>query len=154
MDFATTDIVLAIVHHILVFAIMGVLAFEIGAVRTGLTQTEIVRVARIDMYYGILAAAIIVVGFVRANVAAKGWEYYAHNGFFWSKIGTFALVGVLSILPTLAFIGWRRRAKTDAGFTPSEAEIANVKRILWIEAGLFLLIPVFAALMARGYGAH
>ena len=46
------------------------------------------------------------VGFARANFAAKGWAYYSHNSFFWSKIGTFALVGVLSIIPTIAFSGY------------------------------------------------
>lgn len=154
MDFATTDIVLAIAHHVLVFALAGVLAFELGAVRLGMTQKELARVASVDFWYGILAGAIIIVGFVRANFAAKGWAYYSHNGFFWSKIGTFALVGLLSIIPTIAFIRWRRAAKADPAFTPADADIRNVKHFLWAEAGLFLLIPVFAALMARGYGAH
>jgi len=154
MDFATKDLVLAIVHHVLIFAIAGILAFELGAVRVGMGQKEIVRVARIDLHYGALAGLILIVGFVRANFAAKGWDYYSHNGFFWSKIGAFALVGVLSIIPTIAFIRWRRSAKADPAFTAPEADVRTVKRILWAEAGLFLLIPVFAALMARGYGAH
>jgi putative membrane protein len=154
MDFATRDIVLAIAHHVLVFALAGVLAFELGAVRAGMSKTEIARVAGVDLWYGLLAGAIIIVGFVRANIAAKGWEYYSHNGFFWSKIGVFALVGLLSIMPTIAFIRWRRASAKDPAFAPSDADIANVKRVLWAEAGLFLLIPVFAALMARGYGAH
>lgn len=154
MDFATKDIVLAITHHVLVFAIMGILAFELGAVRVGMTQKEIARVGRVDLNYGVLAALILIVGFARAYFAAKGWDYYSHNGFFWSKIGTFALVGIISIVPTVAFVRWRRAAKKDAAFTPAEADVRNVKRLLWMEAGLFLLIPVFAALMARGYGAH
>lgn len=154
MDFATTDIVLAIGHHVLVFALAGVLAFELGAVRPGMKDPEIARVAGVDFWYGILAGAIIIVGFARANFAGKGWEYYSHNGFFWSKIGTFALVGLLSIIPTLAFIRWRRLAKADANFAPTDDHVRRVKRFLWAEAGLFLLIPVFAALMARGYGAH
>jgi putative membrane protein len=154
MDFATRDMGLAIAHHALVFALAGVLAFELGAVRPGMKQSEIVRVAKVDLWYGVLAAAIIIVGFTRANVAAKGWDYYAHNGFFWAKIATFALVGVLSIIPTLGFIRWRRAGSNDASFIPSDRDITNVKRFLWAEAVLFLLIPVFAALMARGYGAY
>lgn len=154
MDFATTDIVLAVAHHVLVFALMGVLAFELGAVRVGMGQKEIGRVARVDLHYGVLAGAILIVGFIRANFAAKGWAYYSHNGFFWSKIGTFALVGILSIIPTIAFLRWRKQSKADAAFTPTEAEVRNVQRFLWAEAFLFLLIPIFAALMARGYGAH
>jgi putative membrane protein len=51
---------------------------------------NILRLSRVDNWYGILAAAIVVVGFSRAFYAAKGWAYYATNGFFWAKIAAFA----------------------------------------------------------------
>jgi Predicted membrane protein (DUF2214) len=79
MDYATTDLGLAIVHHLLVFMLAGVLAFEIGAVRPTMKRDEILGVGRVDNWYGILAVVIIVVGFIRANVAAKGWAYYEVN---------------------------------------------------------------------------
>ena len=63
------------------------------------------------------------------------------------------LVGALWVF-AVAFIRWRRLAKADQSFTPAEVDLRTVKRFLWAEAGLFLLIPIFAALMARGYGAH
>jgi putative membrane protein len=50
---------------------------------------------RVDNWYGILALVIIVVGFIRATVAAKGWAYYEVNVFFWAKIVTFVVVGLL-----------------------------------------------------------
>jgi putative membrane protein len=154
MDFATRDLVLAIGHHVLIFALAGVLAFELGAVKVGMSRADIVRVARVDLWYGFIAVAIVVVGFLRVNFAARGWEYYSHNNFFWSKMGTFALVGLLSIVPTLAFIRWRRAGKADPDFIPNDTEVRMVKRVMWWETVLFLLIPVFAAAMARGYGAH
>src|SRR5271168_3034493 len=81
MDYATTDLVLAIVHHLLVFVLAGILAFEIGTVRLTMKRDEILRVGRVDIWYGILAGVIIVVGFTRATVAAKGWAYYSVNVF-------------------------------------------------------------------------
>ena len=66
MDYATTDLVLAIVHHLLVFTLAGILAFEIGTVSLTMKRDEIFRVGRVDNWYGILAGVIIVVGFVRA----------------------------------------------------------------------------------------
>jgi putative membrane protein len=78
---------------------------------------------------------IIVVGFIRAMVAAKGWVYYVVNIFFWAKIATFLAVALLSIVPMPLLLRWR---------TPSVASAAT--------AALFLLLPVFAAAMARGYG--
>ncbi len=66
------DLTLAIAHHLLVFSLAGVLAYEVGAIRTGMTRDDVVRTARVDLWYGVLAAAIVVVGFVRAVFAAKG----------------------------------------------------------------------------------
>jgi putative membrane protein len=149
MNFATTDAALAIGHHILIFALAGVLAFELGVIRPGMTATDINRVGRVDLWYGILAGLILIVGFVRANFAAKGWEYYSVNHFFWAKIAAFALVGLLSVPPTIAIIRWRRAVTADPSFVP---QVGTVRRFLWLEVFFFALIPVFAALMARGYG--
>jgi putative membrane protein len=116
MDYVTTDLVLAIVHHLLVFMLAGILAFEIGTVSLTMRRDEILRVGRVDNWYGILAGVVIVVGFIRATVAAKGWAYYAVNIFFWSKIATFLVVALLSIVPTVAIIRWRNALKSDAAF--------------------------------------
>ena len=152
MGYATTDLVLAIMHHLLVFTLAGVLAFEIGAVRLNMTRDDILGVGRVDTWYGILALLIIIVGFIRATSAAKGWAYYEINLFFWAKIATFAVVGLLSIVPTVAIIRWRNALKSDAAFAPPAEAIRRVRVYLWAEAALFLLIPAFAAAMARGYG--
>jgi putative membrane protein len=55
MDYATTDLALAIVHHLLVFLVAGVLAFEIGAVTLTMKRDEILGVGRVDKWYGILS---------------------------------------------------------------------------------------------------
>lgn len=147
-----TDLLFAAGHHVLVFAIAGVLAFELGAVRPGLAGAEAVRIARADRWYGILAVAILLVGFARAYLAAKGWGYYSRNWVFWAKIGAFAVVGLISILPTVRYIRWSRAAQADASFRPPDAEILSVRQWLWAEALVFALIPILAAAMARGAG--
>jgi putative membrane protein len=151
-DFAARDLHFALAHHLLVFALAGVLAFEIGAVRARMDVREVTRLARADAWYGILAAAIIAVGFSRAVFAAKGWAYYSVNLFFWAKIAAFAVVGVLSIFPTIAYLRGRRAGRSDAAFAPSDGDVVRVRRILWLEALVFAFIPLFAAAMARGYG--
>jgi putative membrane protein len=151
-DFATTDLALAIAHHLLIFAIASVLVFEIAVIRGAMSAIDIRRVGRVDLWYGILAALILAVGFARAVYAAKGWAYYSVNMFFWAKIGTFALIGLLSVVPTMAILRWRRTLAGDPAFTPAPASVSNVRRFLWAEAVLFALLPAFAAAMARGYG--
>lgn len=147
-----TDLLFAIGHHVLVFAIAGVLAFELGAVRPGLTGAEAARIARADRWYGILAVAILIVGFARAHLAAKGWGFYSRDWVFWAKIGAFALVGLISILPTVRYIRWSRASRADANYRPPEAEVRSVRQWLWAEALVFALIPILAAAMARGAG--
>ena len=141
------DLSLAIGHHLLIFALFGVLVAELVLVRSSLDQSTIIRTARIDLWYGITAGLIVVEGFTRAIFAAKGWNYYEHNIFFWAKIATFVLVALLSAAPTMRYLRWQR-----AGTVPSESEISLVRRFLWAEVALFALLPIFAAAMARGYG--
>jgi putative membrane protein len=137
------------VHHLLIFLLAGILAFEVGVIRLSMKGEDVLRVARVDTWYGILAGAILVVGFLRAIYAAKGWAHYEVNGFFWAKIAAFALVGLLSIIPTIQIIRWRRALK-DAAFLPAAPDITRVRRYLWAEVVFFAFIPVFAAAMARG----
>jgi putative membrane protein len=112
-----------------------------------LRSATLARIASIDLWYGVFAIAVIVVGFCRAIFAAKGWAYYSHNAFFWTKIACFAAVGILSAPPTIALIRWRK-----SGALPSDTDIQRVRRYLHAELALFALLPVFAAAMARGYG--
>ncbi|HEX3915451.1 MAG TPA: DUF2214 family protein [Steroidobacteraceae bacterium] len=141
------DLLLAIGHHLLIFAIFGVICAEFWAVRPGLSTAAAARLASIDLWYGISAGLVLVVGFSRAVFAAKGWAYYSHNAFFWAKLGTFAAIGLLSIPPTLAFLRWRK-----SELQPDDADIRGVRRYLHVELALFAFLPIFAAAMARGFG--
>ncbi|TAJ74820.1 MAG: DUF2214 family protein [Phenylobacterium sp.] len=141
------DLVLAIAHHLLVFGLFGILFAEFMLVRPGMDTATVQRVSRIDIAFGVLAGLILVVGFARAGMAAKGWAYYSHNGFFWAKIGVFLLIGLLSAPPTIAFIRWRK-----AGAAPTDVQVAGVRRFIHAEVALFALLPAFAAAMARGRG--
>lgn len=141
------DLWLAIGHHILVFALFGVLFAELVLVRKGVDLATVIRVGRLDLMYGAVAGLIVAVGFSRAVFAAKGWLYYSHNLFFHLKVGTFLVIGLLSVPPTIAYIRWRR-----AGAAPSDAQVAAVRRWLLAELVLLAFLPAFAAAMARGYG--
>jgi putative membrane protein len=141
------DLLLASAHHVLIFGIFGVLFGEFVAVNGTLNPATLKRIARLDLVFGILATLVLIVGFCRAVFAAKGWAYYSHNAFFWAKILAFALAGLVSIGPTLAFIRWNK-----AGAVPDAGALRRVKLCLHIELTLLILMPIFAAAMARGYG--
>ena len=148
----TTDLVLAILHHLLVFSLAGIIAAEFVLIRNELSASTLSRLARVDRHYGLVALLIIVVGVARVYWGLKGWEFYVYNWVFWAKMAAFAGVGLLSIVPTVRFISWNRQAAADPGWRVPEAEYASVRSYVRWEAIVFLLIPVFAAAMARGYG--
>ncbi len=148
-----TDLLLAIAHHVLIFGLAAALVAEMMLVRPPMSTADVRRVARIDIAFGVLAALILIVGFGRVYFGLKGADYYWHNAFFHAKLGAVLLVGILSILPTMRFIRWRRAAARDAAFAPPLDEVQKIRRFIHLELMVFILIPVFAAFMARGYGS-
>lgn len=147
-----TDLVLAIVHHLLVFSLVAILAAELASIRPGLTGTGLRRLGIVDLHYGLIAALILIVGFARVYMGVKGPEAYLGNWAFWAKISAFVLVGLLSAPPTMRILQWRKRARAEPDFALDALDVKAVRPFLIAEVAVFALIPVFAAMMARGYG--
>jgi putative membrane protein len=145
------DLVLAIAHHILIFLIAGIIAAEAVLVRPGLSGAGLKLLSRIDAQYGAAAGLVILVGIGRVIFGLKGWEAYVYNWAFWAKMAAFVAVGLLSIRPTMQILKWRNAAARDAAYIPPPGEIAAVRGSIIAEAAVFVLIPIFAATMAR-YG--
>ncbi len=145
------DLVLAILHHLLVFSMFAILAVELVWLKRDLDLPGLRRIAKLDAIYGAVAGAVLVVGISRVFFGLKGYEYYVSSHSFWAKMAAFAVVGLLSIPPTVQMIKWRRRAEGEPGWLPSAREVSGARRYLHVEAAIFLLIPIFAAAMARGY---
>ncbi len=141
------NLVLAIAHHLAVFVLVGIFAAEFALLRPGIDGKRLTQLGKLDGAYGAVAGLVVVVGIVRVVFGGTGWEYYAGNWAFWLKMGAFIAVGLASVPPTLAIIRWRR-----AGTPPSDTDVNSARRYLFLQAGLLVLIPAFAAAMARGYG--
>jgi putative membrane protein len=146
------DIPLAIAHHLLVFTLTGVLAAELVLVRIELTAPRVRALGAVDALYGALAVLIVIVGIARVAHGTKGPDFYLPNHVFWTKMGAFVVVGLLSVAPSVLFFRWRKRAKTDPAVRPPESELKLARRFLVAEIAVFLTIPVWAVLMARGVG--
>lgn len=148
-----TDLILAILHHVLVFSLPAILAAEIVLLRGAPPDAgRIIRLARIDMHYGIIAGLVLIVGFARVYHGAKGPDFYLMNPMFWAKIAAFAMVGILSVAPTVRFLRWRRASTADPLFVPPAQEVSGARLLLFGEVFFFVLILIAAAAMARGYG--
>lgn len=147
------DALLAIGHHLAAFTVLATLAAEWGIVRPGLTGADAVRLRRIDAVYGTAAAAVLVIGFGRLFGGIMPATFYAGNTFFWAKLVTFGVIGLLSVSGTMRYLRWAEAATLDPAWAPPSEEVAATRRGLVLQLGLFPLIPLCAALMARGIGS-
>lgn len=152
----TWDAGLSVLHWWAVFMLITTLVGEKVLLTGAVDDGAVRRLARFDLLYGVAALLVLAAGLSRAAWGAKGWAFYAGNPMFWTKLGLYALMGLLSIPPTLAFRRWRRQLAAGQGAGQEAIEPAEVKRVrrwLDLEATMLVLIPVAAALMARGIGA-
>jgi putative membrane protein len=147
----STDAWLAIAHHLAAFGVLAVLAAEWALVRPGLSAAGLGVLARVDAAYGALAGSVLVAGIARVVAGAKPADFYTENPTFWFKMAAFATVGLLSIRPTIQYLGWRRTLAAD-GTMPTIEAVSSAHRAVNIQLLVFTSIPVFAALMARGIG--
>ena len=146
-----TDLFLAIAHHLLVFALTAMLVAETVLLRGQLDASVLRRLAGLDAGYGVSAMLLLVVGLCRVFFGVMGEDFYLHNPWFHAKLGTFVLVGLMSILPTMRFLRWRKALRADPVFLPAPAELGRLRTILRLELMLLAAIFALAAAMAR-YG--
>lgn len=151
-----TDATLAILHHLVIFALFALLVAERVLLRQavqGRAQgTEVLRLVRLDAMYGMTAGLVLVIGGARVFWGMKGPDFYLANTFFWLKIGAFVTAAAVSVVPTVRYFRWRKGVQAQSALPPVTA-LAGTARLVDIQLALLLSMTVFAALMARGYGA-
>lgn len=145
------DANLAIFHHLLAFALVGLLMAEWAVLRGAISADAVRFLPKIDAAYGIAALLLLIVGYLRVRYGVKGWAFYSGNPVFWLKIGFFLATGLVSIIPTIGFFRWSRALKTTTGLPTSEQWI-RMRRLVTLELHLLAPVMVFAAIMARGIG--
>ena len=102
-----------------------------------------------DTLWGVAALGWLATGLTRLlGGTDKGLEFYVYNGWFWVKMGLFAAIFALEILPMTTFVRWR--IAVGRGGPIDTRRTALLVRINDAETALVLLIPFVAAAMARG----
>lgn len=145
------DANLAIFHHLLAFGLVGLVMAEWAVLRGALSAESVRFLPKLDAAYGIVAVLLLIVGTLRVTYGIKGYAFYTGNPVFWLKIAFFAATGLLSIIPTIAFIRWARGLKAG-GALPDPARWTRMRLLVTIELHLLAVVMIFAAIMARGIG--
>jgi putative membrane protein len=148
----TSSALFAFLHHAAAFLLVAVVMVELVLMRGEITVATARTLLRMDSLYGLCAVVLLIVGFIRVFYTEKGAAYYFHSGSFLAKLALFIAVGLLSILPTVQFLGWRKALKAGQAPAVDEATRRRVRMIVHTELTLLLLIMLCAALMARGVG--
>ena len=147
-----TSALLAFLHHLAAFVVFAALMVELVLIKVQLTAASARSVLRMDAVYGAAATVLLIVGFLRVFYTEKGAPYYFHSTAFIAKITLFAIVGLLSIYPTLQFMGWRKALKAQQVPVLEEARRRTIRMVIHAELTLLAIIMLCAALMARGLG--
>lgn len=147
-----TTALMAFLHHIFAFALTACVVYEFIAYRKGMSITEMRRIQRVDLAYGISAGLLLIAGLLRVFYFEKGVNFYLNNPFFWVKMAAFLLVGILSIDPTIRYLRWGRSLQQNVAPAISEPEYKRTRLLLWLEIIGIALILLAAPMMARGVG--
>ena len=142
----------AFLHHVAAFSLVTSLAIELVLMRDVLTLSSARKLLLVDMIYGISAGVVLVIGFARVVYFEKGATYYFHSIPFIAKLSLFALIGLVSIYPTLEFLSWRKLLKQDRIPTPDASKVRLILTFIHLELTGVVLILLCAALMAKGIG--
>jgi putative membrane protein len=140
-------------HFIAIFSAVACLAAERALYRPALDAASAQRLTRLDLGYGLSAVAILLTGLARVFWLGKGAAFYGGNPLFWAKLAVFAVVALLSLPPTVHYLRWRPALAAGQAPQVHPAAYRRVRALLWCEALGFLLLPLLAALMARGIGS-
>ena len=142
----------AYIHYLSFMLCFGALIYERISLKPNPNRQQAISMVIADVIYGIAGVALLISGIYRVIKFGQGSEFYTQNPIFWTKIIVFALVGSLSLYPTVTYVLWA--IPLGKGTLPkvTESLVARLTLIINVELVGFASIPFLATLMARGVG--
>ena len=143
------DILVRYLHFISIFLVVSVVFTQHMLLKKSMLRSELLKVHRLDLVYGIAAIVVFVTGMIQwiGEGYAQPAEIYSKNPVFHTKVTLFLLVGLLSVYPTIYYFK-RKKGNPEDTVEISKGVIMTVR----LELLLLFIIPLLATLMARGVG--
>jgi putative membrane protein len=139
--------------HLLAFGVAaGLLLTEYWLCRRMPDRTQARLLGTVDLGYLLALIASLATGLARALYYGQDPTYYLANRLFWLKITIFLAIVMVAVAPTLQYIRWNREARSAPTFAPLTREVERVRASIALGLGLWLILPLLAILVARGYG--
>tara|TARA_B100000579_G_C22745668_1_gene811379 strand:+ start:541 stop:1023 length:483 start_codon:yes stop_codon:yes gene_type:complete len=142
----------AYIHYLSFMLCFGALIYERISLKPEPSREEAISMVLADIVYGIAGIALLISGIYRVIKFGQGADFYTDNPIFWTKIVVFAVVGSLSLYPTITYVLWA--IPLSKGKLPNVTNnlVSRLRVIINIELIGFASIPFLATLMARGIG--
>jgi putative membrane protein len=150
----TLEALLAYAHLLALLTMVVFISSEAALCRSEWMSAQVVaRLVKVDLIYGMGAAAVLLTGLARTWWGIKGTHWYWTNGLLHLKLALFVAVALMSIKPTLMFRRWLKQLK-DGGGLPDGAQVRTARRWVMVQAHVIALIPLAAVFLARGFGGR
>ena len=143
---------IAYIHYLSFMICFGALVYERISLKANPNRQEAMSMVVADIIYGIAGVSLLVSGIYRVIKFGQGSEFYTENPIFWTKIIVFALVGSLSLYPTITYVLWAIPLSKGTLPQVTESLASRLRLIVNVELVGFASIPFLATLMARGVG--
>jgi putative membrane protein len=143
-------VLFAFLHHLAAFTLVGALAVEFVLIKQELTVATARKLAITDAVLGGAAGLLLVAGLARVFWFEKGAAYYFHNHAFLTKFSLFIVIGLLSIVPTIEFLSWRKALKQGQTPAVEARKLKRLRMIIHMELAAVVIILLCAAIMAKG----
>ena len=140
----------AYVHYLSFMICFGALIYERISLKVDPNREEAISMVIADIIYGLAGIALLISGIYRVIKFGQGSEFYTQNPIFWVKIITFAVVGSLSLYPTVTYVLWAIPLSKGSLPVVTSNLVSRLRLIINIELVGFASIPFLATLMARG----
>ena len=140
----------AFLHHLTAFTLVSAVAIEFVLIRQEITRANALRLLVTDAVLGVSATLLLIVGLLRVFYFEKGATYYWSSHAFLTKFSVFILIAVLSAIPTIEFLSWRKAVRAGQAPTVSDKKLKTVRSILHYELMGVVVILACAAIMAKG----
>src|SRR5262249_58220344 len=126
------------------------LAVEFVLIRQELTRANARGLPIVDAFLGVSAPLLLIIGLLRVFYFEKGSPYYFSSHAFLTKFAVFIIVAILSIVPTVEFLSWRKTVKAGQVPVVEARKMRLVRSLIHSELAGVVIILLCAAIMARG----
>jgi putative membrane protein len=145
------DILIPYFHFVGIMSLMGALIAEHLLLKPVLNTQQIKQLALVDLIYLVSVVIVLTTGLLQWFVYGKGSAFYLTNPVFHTKLTLFVILIILSIIPTLQFLKWKKLV--TQGNVPESMD-KSVKRLLMhlrLELLIVAIIPLLGVMTALGF---